>query len=377
MSSIESEESRELIRSLRLRTRELIHTWQREERFDRQNDAWMRGCDLTISKDLAKHGLLGLSWPKQYGGAELPAVGRLAVTEELLRVGAPIAAHWIAERQIGPSIIRHGNERLRAEILPGIINADITFCIGMSETEAGSDLAALRTRAIGVDHGWLISGTKTWTTQAHRSTHMYVLARTSTGATKQDGLTEFVVGMDSPGITVQPIYDMSGEHHFNQVILEDVLVEKYRVIGEVGNGWTQVTEQLSFERGGAERYLSTYPLLAELMRSVRNTPDRSAVEKVGALIARLMAIRQLAWVIATEIDAGRAPVIEAAKLKYLGTSFEKEVVEVGRYVLDVTNGSDLGSELLADAMFSLPAGTIRGGATEVLLTLIARAELRK
>lgn len=377
MSSIESEESRELIRSLRLRTRELIHTWQREKRFDRRNDAWMRGCDLTISKDLAKHGLLGLSWPKQYGGAELPAVGRLAVTEELLRVGAPIAAHWIAERQIGPSIIRHGNERLRAEILPGIINADVTFCIGMSETEAGSDLAALRTRAIRGDHGWLISGTKTWTTQAHRSTHMYVLARTSTGATKQDGLTEFVVGMDSPGITVQPIHDMSGEHHFNQVILEDVLVEKYRVIGEVGNGWTQVTEQLSFERGGAERYLSTYPLLAELMRSVRNTPDRSAVEKVGALIARLMAIRQLAWVIATEIDAGRAPVIEAAKLKYLGTSFEKEVVEVGRYVLDVTNGSDLGSELLADAMFSLPAGTIRGGATEVLLTLIARAELRK
>lgn len=341
-----------------------------------RNDAWMRGYDLAISRDLGTHGLLGLSWPTEYGGAGLPAVARLAVTEELLRAGAPIAAHWTAERQIGPAIIHYGNERLKSEILPGIIRADITFSLGMSESEAGSDLAALQTRATQVDGGWSISGKKIWTTHAHRSTHLYVLARTGRGTNHQNGLSEFVVAMDASGIIVQPIYDMAGEHHFNEVFLNEVYVADEFVIGQVGNGWSQVTEQLSFERGGSERYLSTYPLLAELIRVVGKTTDRAATERVGSLIARLLAIRHLAWAVTTEFDAGRAPVTAAAKLKYLGTEFEKEVVETGRYVLDnIDESGALG--LLDDAVLCSPAGSIRGGASEILLTLIARAENSK
>jgi alkylation response protein AidB-like acyl-CoA dehydrogenase len=357
--------------ALRAEVRELTARWRAEGRYTPGSDSWLRGFDLDFSRELAARRLIGMTWPVEHGGRGLRNVDRLAVTEELLRAGAPVAAHWVGDRQIGPSVLRHGGPELQAEVLPGIISADLVFCLGMSEPDAGSDLASVRTFAAEVDGGWLVNGSKIWTTQAHRATHAYLLARTERAERKHDGLTEFIIDMDSPGIAVSPIVDLAGDHHFNEVVFEDVFVPAHRVLGTVGNGWRQVVEQLSFERGGPERVLSTYPLLAELLAASATSPADVAAE-LGVLTARLATLRRLARQVAGLLDQGAAPVQEAATLKYLGNAFEQDVIEVARRILggpDAGPGSSYGHALLAS-----PGFTIRGGAADVLLSLIARQE---
>ncbi|MCW2901049.1 MAG: putative acyl-CoA dehydrogenase [Streptosporangiaceae bacterium] len=337
-------------------------------------DSWMRGFDPVFSRAVAERGWIGMTWPGEYGGGERSNLARLVVTEELLRAGAPVAAHWTADRQIGPAILRYGSDELRTGFLPAICRGEVVFCLGMSETEAGSDLAAVRSRAVRVGGGWQITGAKVWTTSAHRATHAYVLARTGASESRHDGLTEFLLDMATPGVTVRPILDLVGEHHFNEVLLDEVFVPDGRVLGTVGAGWKQVTEQLAFERGGVERFLSTYPLLAAAVRCARRRQDRAAVERVGALAARLAALRRLGYGIAVALDAGEASARLAAELKLLGTVFEKDVVEAARYILDVCDGDPQARALLADGIVSVPGGSIRGGSSEVMRTVISRAE---
>lgn len=364
------------LEELRRQVRDLADRWRAAGRFQPVCDAWLRGHDIEFSREMARRGWIGITWPVEYGGGGRSNLARLVVTEELLRAGAPVAAHWIADRQIGPAILRYGTPRLRREFLPRIAAAEVTFCLGMSETEAGSDLAAVRTTATRDGAGWRITGAKVWTSHAHRSSHAYVLARTGGGERRHDGLTEFVVDLAAPGVTVRPIIDLQGEHHFNEMIFDDVPVPDRWVIGEVGQGWRQVTEQLSFERGGLERVMSTYPLLAALARSVSDGAEPAAVEAVGELAARLSVLRRIAWEIAADLDAGAAPVHRAALLKHLGTTFEQEVTETARWVTGVRpdpTGDGLPA-LLAQGILAAPGFSIRGGTTEVLLTLIARGE---
>ena len=350
---------------LREQVRELTGRWRAEGRYVPRNDSWLRGFSPEFSRALAALGLIGLTWPAEYGGRGLPNVARLAVTEELLRAGAPVAAHWIGDRQIGPSILRHGSQRLREEILPGIISADFVFCLGMSEPEAGSDLASVRTSAVLEAGGWRVRGRKIWTSGAHRATHAYLQARTERTSDKHQGLTEFIVDMGSPGISVSPIVDLTGEHHFNEVTFDDVLVPEHRVLGAVGNGWRQVVEQLSFERGGPERFLSSYALLTDLL-GVAGQAGLQA--ELGELTARLATLRRIAWQVATRLDAGEAPVTEAATLKYLGNAFETDVIEVARRAFGA------GHPGFGEALLASPGFSLRGGAAEVMLALMARQE---
>ncbi|MFJ8816566.1 acyl-CoA dehydrogenase family protein [Amycolatopsis thermoflava] len=360
------------LNDLRLDVRELIASWRSEGRFVPRSDAWLRSADVEFSKELAARGLIGLTWPQPFGrGAS--NLARLAVTEELLRAGAPVAAHWVGDRQIGPAILRHGTIRLREEILPGIASADFLFCLGMSEPEAGSDLAAVRTRAVQVADGFELTGRKIWTSNAHRATHAYVLARTTPVDEvdrKHQGLTEFIVDMNSPGISVTPIVDLSGERHFNEVAFDRVHVPAHRVLGEVGDGWSQVMEQLSFERGGPERVLSTYPLLAAVLGRL-DVPELRP--RAGRLIARLAVLRQLCAQIAERLDAGEAPGQEAATCKYLGNAFEQDVLDLARDAL-AAGVEDLRPEFGA-ALLASPGFTIRGGAADVLLSIITKQEL--
>lgn len=360
------------LHSLRAEVRELTDSWRLAGRYVPRSDCWLRSFDREFSKALADRALIGLTWPKEFGGSELNARARLVVTEELLRAGAPVAAHWIADRQIGPSILRHGSRRLQEELLPGITAADYVFCLGMSEPEAGSDLAAVRTTARPVDGGWLVSGRKTWTSNAHLATHAYLLARTDSSGKKHQGLTEFVVDMDTDGIEVSPIVDMSGEHHFNEMTLTDVFVPEHRIIGEIGQGWHQVVEQLSFERGGPERVLTTYPLLAAIIEYLKDANNSQWNDLLGTLVARLSTLRRLCWQIAEALDESRAPVTEAASLKLLGTAFEVDVIEFGRRsgFADSAKSSMVGEALLASPGFS-----IRGGSSDVLLSIIAKSEV--
>ncbi len=358
------------VAELRGQVRELTDRWLAEGRYVPRSDCWLRSFDLEFSRELAARNLIGLTWPTEFGGGGLDARCRLAVTEELLRAGAPVAAHWIGDRQIGPTILRHGSAELQRELLPGIVSAEHIFCLGMSEPEAGSDLAAVRTTATKVDGGWRVNGLKTWTSQAHHATHAYLLARTDSSGRKHEGLSEFVVDMSGDGVEVSPIRDMAGEHHFNEMRFTDVFVPDRRLIGTVGGGWRQVIEQLSFERGGPERVLSTYPLLRQSIQWLREMRDDRFDDELGELVGRLGTLRRQCWEIAEAIDAGRAPVTQAASLKYRGTAFEVDVIEFARRVgLPATGDGPLGRALSASPGFS-----IRGGSSDVLLSIIAKSE---
>jgi hypothetical protein len=229
-------------------------------------DTWLSGVDPEFSRKLGERGWLGMTWPKQYGGHERSAMERYAVTEELLAAGAPVAAHWIADRQSGPNLLRYGTEAQRREILPRIAAGECYFVIGMSEPDSGSDLASIRTRAArNGDGDWVVNGAKVWTSNAHFSHYGIVLVRTSPAdpANRHAGLSQLLVDLSLPGITINPIRILDGGHHFNEVVFEDVVVPGDMLLGEEGAGWHQVTAELAFERSGPERFLSTYPLLAE------------------------------------------------------------------------------------------------------------------
>ncbi len=374
-----ADDSPEALDALRREVRALVEDWESTGRFVPTCDAWLRGFDLDFSKDLGAYGMLGLTWPTEVGGAGRSNRARLVVTEELLRAGAPVAAHWIAERQIGPAVLRYGAPEMQRDLLPRIAAGELTICLGMSETESGSDLASVRTTAAQDDDGdWRITGRKIWTSQAHRSTHAYVLARTSRGERKHEGLTEFVVDMTEPGVEVRPIHDLRGEHHFNEVTFDGVHVPAGNVLGIVGDGWKQVTEQLSFERGGMERVLSTYPLLAAVLDGAgagRDDVDDAVAVELGRAYARLSTLRSAAWDIAGALDAGEAPVLAAAMLKEAGNVFERDVDELARRVLDTeADPSAPGiTGLLAAGVLAAPGFSIRGGTSEVLRTIIARS----
>jgi alkylation response protein AidB-like acyl-CoA dehydrogenase len=353
----------------RATVRDLVDQWASEGRFEPAADNWMRGFDPEFSKELAQRGLIGTTWPRPYGHGNSHAV-RLAATEELLRTGAPVAAHWIADRQIGPSVLRHGSPELQADLLPLIANAESVCCLGMSEPEAGSDLASVRTKATRDGDNFVLRGRKVWTTGAHHATHMYVLARTSEEERKHQGLTEFIIDMNTPGVDVSPIPDIAGEHHFNEVTFDDVVVPANRVLGEVGNGWKQVVEQLSFERGGPERVLSSYPLMAELL-AARGASGGDFDVEIGSMSARLLVLRRLCYRMAMSLDAGAAPVRDAATLKMLGNQYEQDLVDLARRVHGETPTLD---SAIGRALCALPGFTIRGGAVEVMLNLIARQE---
>ena len=295
--------------------------------------------------------------------------------EELLAAGAPVAAHWMSDRQSGPSILRHGTERARRELLPGMAAGRIFFSIGMSEPDSGSDLASIRSTARRVDGGWLLDGTKVWTSQAHNNHFFIVLVRTSAvpeGGARHDGMSQFVLDLAAPGVEVRPIRLLSGHHHFNEVVMTEAFVPDHLLLGEVGNGWEQVMGELALERSGPERYLSTYPLLAALVDAVGAGASTEAAAAIGELVARLRALRRLCISVAMSLDAGGLPVTEGALVKDLGTQLEAEIAEVARRL--VPPGADPGlDELVGDAVLAAPGFTLRGGTSEVLRGIVARA----
>ncbi len=252
---------------------------------------------------LGHAGWLGMTWPKRYGGGERSSLERYVVVEELLAAGAPAAAHWIAERQMGPQLLRFGTEDQRQRFLPAIARGECYFSIGMSEPETGSDLASVRTRATRTGDKWVINGRKIWTSNAHLSHFVLMLCRTGDPAGRQQGLSQLVVPLDSPGISIRPIVNMAGAHDFNEVLFEDVQVPADALVGNEGAGWTQVLSELAFERSGPERFLSSFVLLEAFAECARRepTPERAAL--IGSFTARLAPLRGMSMSIAGSSDA--------------------------------------------------------------------------
>ena len=334
------------------------------------------GFDPEFSRKLGARGWIGLTWPKKYGGQERSFLERYVLLEELLAAGAPAGAHWVAERQSGPLLLRFGTEAQRERFLPAIVCGELYFAIGMSEPDSGSDLASIRTRAVRRDGGYVVNGTKVWTSNAHRSHYAISLFRTTVVPDKKhEGLSQFLVDLKSPGITIRPIIDLAGSHHFNEVVFQDAFVPEDLRVGGEGDGWKQVTTELAFERSGPERYLSSIALILALVDHVGHDPDPRAAEVVGRLTAQLMTLRQMSLSVAGMLQAGQNPNLEAAVVKDVGTTFEQSVPEVVHALLDLEPTIDTGHDLaqtLGYLVQRAPSFSLRGGTREVLRGIIAR-----
>ena len=343
--------------------------------------------DAEFTRRVGVRGWIGMTWPMRYGGQERSYLERFVVTEEMLAAAAPCAAHWFGDRQIGPSLLRHGPDSLKERFLPAIARGECAFALGMSEPNSGSDLASVRTRAERGAGGWRVTGQKVWTSWAHRAHAFFVLCRTAPDSgNRHEGLSQLIVELKSPGVTVRPIHFMDGRQSFNEVFLDDVFVPDEMVVGEIGQGWQQVTSELALERSGPERYMTTFPLLVELIRRLGATPDARAQEMVGRLTARFWSLRRMSLAIALALDPGadneqgasRASVdlgTEAALVKDMGTFYEREIIDAARLLIEMEPTAvalDRFERYLAETIVCAPISTIRGGTTQVLRTLIAR-----
>jgi alkylation response protein AidB-like acyl-CoA dehydrogenase len=336
------------------------------------------GFDREMSRRIAAKGWIGLTWPREYGGQERSALERYVLNEELLAAAVPVGAHWVADRQSGPVLLKFGTEAQRRDYLPRIAAGDLTFSIGMSEPETGSDLASLKARAERVNGGWRINGRKIWTTNAHHAQYMIVLVRTSPATTsRHEGISQLIVDTSLPGISISPIVSMANEHDFNEVLFEDVVVGDDALIGKEGNGWNQVSAELAYERSGPERWLSSFRLVSELVGALGPDVQTATQQELGRLLSHLLALRQLSMSVASMIQQGRSPNMEASIVKDLGTKFEQEAVRVVRNIVSAENLIANGREerlraLLIHAQQYAPAFTIRGGTNEILRGIIAK-----
>lgn len=334
------------------------------------------GFNPEFSRKLGARGLIGLTWPKQYGGHERTALERYVVTEELLAGGAPVAAHWVADRQSGPLLLKFGTEEQRRRVLPGIARGETYFAIGMSEPDSGSDLASVRTRARKTSDGWRVSGTKLWSSWAHKAQYMIALFRTGDGADqRQLGLTQFLVDMSLPGIKVRPIADLTGHAHFNEVIFDDALLPHDALVGAEGQGWAQVTAELAYERSGPERFLSSMMLLKQLVAAAGPDPSERVAIALGRLTARLHALRKLSLSVATQLQAGANPALEAALVKDVGAVFEQDIPDIAHDLFGQEPSAqalDAGLRIQAQLTQVAPSFSLRGGTREILRGIIAR-----
>lgn len=361
---------------LRTSIREFLRGDRTEFGWQPAVDSWLGSWDENFSARLGDAGFLGLTIPVEYGGHGLGHLHRYVVTEELLACGAPVAAHWIADRQVAPALMAFGSEEQRNRLLPRIASGRFYTAIGMSEHGAGSDLAAVQTKATRAERGWRLTGSKTWTSGAHHAHQIVVLARTSPldPQHRHDGLSQFLVPRDTTGVTISPIELMSGEHHFNEVIFDDAFVPDADVLGEIGNGWQQVTAELSFERSGPERILSTAPLITAAVRALASngTGGERQAAAVGDLLARLISLRQLSVSVARELTEGRDAAQRAALVKDMGTRFEQDSVEAIAELMDYAPPDPWLGTMLVAARLHKPLFTLRGGTNEVLRGVVAR-----
>ncbi|EKD99073.1 MAG: hypothetical protein ACD_23C00147G0005 [uncultured bacterium] len=331
------------------------------------------GRDHDMTKKMAERGWIGMTWPEKYGGAERSNLERYVMLEEMLAVGAPMGWHWSADRQMGPLLMRYAPDTLAPKIVPKIVRGECSFCIGMSEPDSGSDLASIRSKAAKVEGGWILNGTKVWTSGAHHAHYMVALVRTREKTEdRHSGMTQFLVEMDREGIQVNPIYSQLGTHIFNEVVLDNVFVPDENLIGVEGEGWKQVTGELKYERAGPERFLSGTQMLIEMIDAAEPERDEQT-EAIGRLIAKYAALRQMSQGIALMMSKGQDPALAASVVKDQGAMLEQSMPNIAhdKFGEHIGSGSDL-EKVMNFLSMAAPSFSIRGGTREILRGIIAR-----
>jgi len=342
-------------------------------------DSWIVGHDEALAKDLAARGWIGMTWPAEDGGGGRSALERFVVVEQLIAGGAPIAAVWFADRQMGPTLLQFGTPEQRQRWLPGIRSGESMWCIGMSEPDNGSDVAGLRTRAVPAGDGsgdWIVNGQKVWTSGAAVADWIYLIARTDPDAPPHAGLSEFVVDMRTPGIEVRRIVDMTGNDHFCEVHLTDVRVPGGNLVGELNGSFRQVMRQMEHERGGIDRLLSNRLLYEHVRRSGWvDTADpivrqELAEIETGYRIGRLLVLRE---------TLGQAPRNFSAATKAFCTEFEQRVAGfcarvAGPWATLLDPSGGLPSRVARGVCYA-PAYTIMGGTSQILRNILGERVL--
>jgi alkylation response protein AidB-like acyl-CoA dehydrogenase len=358
--------------SLRQKVRNLVASYPVSLDPAKRANCWAV-ADPAFSRILGEAGLIGMTWPRAYGGHERSSLERYVVLEELLAAGAPVGAHWIADRQTGGMLLNYGQEEEKRRWVPGIARGEVFACIGLSEPDSGSDLASVKTRAHRKGNRWVIEGQKVWTTGAHFSHVMIALVRTDPASQRNEGLSQFVIPMNAPGLTVRPIIDLTGGHDFNEVFFDSVELEGHALVGQEGNGWKQVTAELSLERSGPERYLSSTALFIELLRHVGRTADEAVKQLVGKMAAEMWTLRMMSATVAAKLAAGEDPALEATIVKDLGNSFEQAMPALVQAAVDLDlAGDDPLARVLGHLLQVSPSFSLRGGTREILKGIIAR-----
>jgi len=337
------------------------------------------GYDAAFSRALGQQGWLGITLPTAYGGGGRSPFARYVLVEEFLNAGAPVGGHWIADRQSAPLILKYGTEAQKQFYIPPICRGESFFCIGMSEPNAGSDLASVRTRATPNDGGWLLNGQKIWTTNAHNCHYMIALVRTSGEAgDRHAGLSQVIVDLKLPGVTVKPITDLSGDRHFCEVFFDNVQLAPDALIGAEGQGWAQVTAELAFERSGPERLFSSIVLFDAWLAWVRTPAGRTpeALRLAGRIASQLAPLRAMSIAVTAKLARGESPVVAAALVKDLGTGVEQAIPAlIADDLASRAQPDEVPLELLRTLAYITqvaPSYSLRGGTRDILRGMIAR-----
>jgi alkylation response protein AidB-like acyl-CoA dehydrogenase len=343
----------------------------------KRSHSW-EAYDAEFSAKLGARGWIGMTLPPQYGGHGRSALERYVVVEECLVAGAPTAFHWVADRQSGPLLIRYATEAQKKTIIPQIVAGRACFAIGMSEPNSGSDLASLRTRAERTSNGWLVNGTKIWTSNAHRADYMIALFRTDPDPDKKHAaLSQFLIDLKAvKGLTPRPIQNLAGGRNFNEVSFVDVELPADALLGGEGQGWRQVTEELAFERSGPERYLSCFFLLRKLIDAVRERASSATMARLGAQVAWATTLRNMSLSIAAKLEAGEDPALAASVVKDLGCQFEQGLPGLAQELCDLEPtlegfGLDY-QQVLGSLVQVAPSFSLRGGTPEIMRGIIAK-----
>ncbi|MEP7215672.1 MAG: acyl-CoA dehydrogenase family protein [Anaerolineaceae bacterium] len=340
----------------------------------------IHGSDRAFSKKLAERRWIGIAWPEQYGGRGLGALEQMIYTEEMILANAPRGYHFIAERQVGPSLILHGTEQQKSEWIPRIMNANVSFALGLSEPGAGSDLASVTTRAVRDGDEYVVSGQKIWTSNAHESDCIWLVVRTDPNAPKHKGISCLMADLDAPGVTIRPLPDMTGEHHFNEVFFDEVRVPVARRVGDENQGWYILAEHLDFERSGIERLIDLeylfHDVMAEARRQAKGGSLAPAVRmRLAELALELEVGRLMCYRVAWMQSQGLVPNAEASGAKVFGTEWSQRMMAAGMQLLGMAGAASSAVESLGAQVrhgyLNAVSRTIAGGTSEIQRSIVA------